>query len=199
MARSRYGANALPGGRNASITNASGPHRPDPMARSFLGDTANPAGIGGVEIFENCYGMPRYCGWQQVAGANTIAAGAAGTVSVLPTVSPYFEPKAVYMFGVDPDAFGTNLRFLVGAVTVGGSPQLAINNLVPAAASTDVLLSDVFNRSDEPLLVEWATFSTTGLARELQVSIFNPNATAVRVYIVCWGNAVQDITQKTLG
>jgi hypothetical protein len=188
MARSRYGANALPGGRNASITNASGPHRPDPMARSFLGDTANPAGIGGVEIFENCYGMPRYCGWQQVAGANTIAAGAAGTVSVLPTVSPYFEPKAVYMFGVDP-----------GAVTVGGSPQLAINNLVPAAASTDVLLSDVFNRSDEPLLVEWATFSTTGLARELQVSIFNPNATAVRVYIVCWGNAVQDITQKTLG
>jgi len=75
-------------------------------------------------------------------------------VSVVPTVSPFFEPKAVYLFGIDPAAPGTNLRFTVGAVTVGGSPQLAINTLTPGgggAGSPAELLSDVFNRSAEPL------------------------------------------------
>lgn len=154
------------------------------------------AGQGGVETYPGCYGLPTYCGWQQVAGSVDIAASTAGVVSVVPTVSPFFEPKAVYLFGIDPNAPGTNLRFTIGAVTVGGVPQLAINTLTPAgggAASPAEILSDVFNRSDEPLLVNWSVFSTVGLARELQISVFNLNQQAVRIFACIWGNAVTSL------
>jgi len=154
------------------------------------------AGQGGVETYPGCYGLPTYCGWQQVAGSADIAARTAGVVSVVPTVSPFFEPKAVYLFGIDPNAPGTNLRFTVGAVTVGGSPQLAINTLTPAgggAASPAELLSDVFNRSDEPLLVNWSVFSTVGLARELQISVFNLNQQDMVIFACIWGNAVTSL------
>jgi len=154
------------------------------------------AGQGGVETYPGCYGLPTYCGWQQVAGSADIVAGQPGVVSVVPTVSPFFEPKAVYLFGIDPAAPGTNLRFTVGAVTVGGSPQLAINTLTPGgggAGSPAELLSDVFNRSDEPLLVNWSVFSTIGLARELQISVFNLNAQDIRIFACIWGNAVTSL------
>lgn len=154
------------------------------------------AGQGGVETYPGCYGLPTYCGWQQVAGSVDIAATTAGVLSVVPAVSPFFEPKAVYLFGIDPAAPGTNLRFTIGAVTVGGSPQLAINTLTPAgggAASPAELLSDVFNRSDEPLLCNWSVFSTVGLARELQISLFNLNAQPIRVFGAIWGNAVTSL------
>ncbi len=154
------------------------------------------AGQGGVETYPGCYGLPTYCGWQQVAGSNNIAATTAGVISIVPTVSPFFEPKAIYLFGIDPAAPGTNLRFTVGAVTVGGSPQLAINTLTPAGggpASPAELLSDVFNRSDEPLLVNWSVFSTIGLARELQISVFNLNAVQIRIFACIWGNAVTSL------
>jgi len=154
------------------------------------------AGQGGVETYPGCYGLPTYCGWQQVAGFANVAAGAIGVVSVLPTVSPYFEPKAIYLFGIDPAAPGTNLRFTIGAVTVGGSPQLAINTLAPtggAVAGPGELLSDVFNRSDEPLLVNWSVFSTNGLARELQITVFNLNGQEIRIFACVWGNAVSSL------
>jgi hypothetical protein len=153
------------------------------------------AGQGGVETYPGCYGLPTYCGWQQVAGVDTIAARTAGIVSVVPTVSPFFEPKAVYLFGIDPAAPGTNFRFTVGAVTVGGSPQLAINTLVPVGGTpaSPELLSDVFNRSDEPLLVNWSVFSTIGLARELQISVFNLNNAPIQIFACVWGNAVTSL------
>lgn len=154
------------------------------------------AGQGGVETYPGCYGLPTYCGWQQVAGSVNIGGTTAGVLSVVPTVSPFFEPKAVYLFGIDPDAPGTNLRFTIGAVTVGGSPQLAINTLTPAGggvASPAELLSDVFNRSDEPLLCNWSVFSTVGLARELQISLFNLNQQDIRVFACIWGNAVTSL------
>ena len=150
------------------------------------------AGQGGVETYPGCYGLPTYCGWQQVAGSVLIAGVTAGVLSVVPTVSPFFEPKAVYLFGIDPNAPGTNLRFTIGAVTVGGSPNLAINTLTPGAGGA-VLLSDVYNRSDEPLLVNWSVFSTIGLARELQISVFNLNAQQIRIYAAVWGNAVTSL------
>lgn len=159
------------------------------------GDKFN-AGQGGVETYPGCYGLPTYCGWQQVAGSADINAVTAGVVSVVPTVSPFFEPKAVYLFGIDPNAPGTNLRFTVGAVTVGGSPQLAINTLTPTgggAGSPAELLSDVFSRSDEPLMVNWSVFSTVGLARELQISVFNLNNQAIRIFACVWGNAVTSL------
>ena len=154
------------------------------------------AGEGGVETYPGCYGLPTYCGWQQVAGTATIPAAQDGVLTVLPTVSPYFEPKAVYLFGIDPNAPGTNLRFTIGAVTVGGSPQMAINKTIPTGTGVGggELLSDVFNRSDEPLLINWSVFSTTGLARELQINLFNLNAaTDIQVFACIWGNAVSSL------
>lgn len=150
------------------------------------------AGQGGVETYPGCYGLPTYCGWQQVAGSVDIGALTNGVLSVVPTVSPFFEPKAIYLFGIDPNAPGTNLRFTVGAVTVGGSPQLAINTLVPTGLGAE-LLSDMFNQMLEPLLVNWSVFSTVGLARELQISIFNLNGVAIRVFACIWGNAVTSL------
>lgn len=150
------------------------------------------AGQGGVETYPGCYGLPTYCGWQQVAGSVIIAGDQPGVLSVVPTVSPFFEPKAVYLFGIDPDSPGTNFRFTVGAVTVGGSPQLAINTLTPTGAGAE-LLSDCFNRADEPLLVNWSVFSTIGLARELQMSLFNLNAQPIQVFAAIWGNAVTSL------
>lgn len=168
-----------------------------PMPTMQNGGQKFSAGQGGVETYPGCYGLPTYCGWQQVAGIQNIVAATAGVLTVLPTVSPYFEPKAVYLFGIDPTAPGTNLRFTVGAVTVGGAPQLAINNLAPdggvAGGPLSELLSDMFNRGDQPLLVNWSVFSTTGLARELQTSLFNLNAVAIRIYACVWGNAVSSL------
>ena len=151
---------------------------------------SDPAGEGGVEMMTNCYGLPSYCGWQQVAGVQDVLTAVAGVVTVTPTTSPYFEPKAVYMFGIDPAAPGTNLRFTVGSVDVGGAPQLAISSVpTGGAAANPELLSDVFNRSDEPLLVSWAIISTVALARQLTVDVFNLNAVTMRIFVQVWGNA----------
>ena len=164
------------------------PQMPDPPDQFY-------AGQGGVETYPGCYGLPTYCGWQQVAGTVDIAPTTDGVLPILPTVSPYFEPKAIYLFGIDPAAPGTNLRFTIGAVTVGGSPQMAINKTIPTGTGVGggELLSDVFNRSDEPLLVNWSVFSTTGLARELNINLFNLNAVTIRVFACVWGNAVSSL------
>jgi len=190
-----YGGSQVPAmGGMGSPGRGRGPGSGDPT----FGNQKFSAGQGGVETYPGCYGLPTYCGWQQVAGIQNIAGGVAGVVTVLPTVSPYFEPKAVYLFGIDPAAPGTNLRFTIGAVTVGGSPQMAINNLAPdggvAGGALSELLSDVYNRGDQPLLVNWSVFSTTGLARELQLNLFNLNlATPIRIFACVWGNAVSSL------
>lgn len=173
---------------NSPARRGRGPSHSDPT----FGGGKFSAGQGGVDTYSDCYGLPTYCGWQQVAFAQQVAATTAATIPINPVVAPYFEPKAVYGFGIDANAPGTNLRFTIGAVTVGGSPMLAINTLTPGAVGA-VMLSDVFNRSDEPLLVNWSVFSTLGLARELQISVFNLNNTAINIYWVIWGNAVSSM------
>lgn len=197
------GVPAYAGSQRAAFAEQAGPMRGrGPGVPSYpepgfgFGEDKFYAGQGGVETYPGCYGLPTYCGWQQVAGSNDLAANVPGIVSVVPTVSPYFEPKAIYLFGIDPAAPGTNLRFTVGAVTIGGSPQLAINTMAPAGGgplSPAELLSDVFNRSDEPLLINWSVFSTIGLARELQISVFNLNAVEIRIFACIWGNAVTSL------
>jgi hypothetical protein len=190
VANGNYG-----GSQVAAVSNSGMRGRPQAQVTPTFGREGEKfyAGQGGVETYPGCYGLPTYCGWQQVAGSVNIAANSNGVLSVVPTVSPFFEPKAVYLFGIDPLAPGTNLRFTVGAVTVGGAPQLAINTLAPTGLGAE-LLSDMFNRGDDPLLVNWSVFSTIGLARELQISIFNLNAaTQIRVFACIWGNAVSSL------
>lgn len=181
----RFAAAGAGGGAGGSIVSSGRDTCGPQYARG-----SDPAGEGGVETMPHCYGLPSYCGWQQVAGIGNIGAGVAGVVTCVPTTSPYFEPKAVYMFGIDPTAPGTNLRFTIGSVDVGGAPQLAISRVPDGGATANgELLSDVFNRSDEPLLVSWAIFSTQALARQLTFDVFNLNAVGIRIFVQVWGNA----------
>lgn len=148
-------------------------------------------GQGGVEVYPKCYrGRFEYCGWQLLGGSSDVAPQSVGTVSVNPTVVEHFDPRSMYMFGIDPAAPGTNLRFTVGAITVGGEPQWANNNPRPTGLGSE-LLSDVFNRSDQPLLIyNWAIFSTPALGSPLVFDVFNLNAVTLRIYISIWGNAM---------
>ncbi len=182
----RFSANsAASGGVGGSIVSAGQQTCGPEYARGM-----DPAGEGGVETFPHCYGLPSYCGWQQVAGSQNVVANTAGQITVVPTVSPYFEGKAIYMFGIDAAAPGTNLRFTVSDVSVGGAPQLAISGAATGMAGAAELLSDVFNRSDEPLLISWAIFSTVALARQLTIDVFNINAAVnIDIWVAIWGNA----------
>lgn len=150
-------------------------------------------GQGGVDVYPGCYrGRFEYCGWQLLGGVSDVAPLSAGRVSVNPTIVEHFDPKAIYMFGINPANPGTNLRFTIGAITVGGRPQWANNDPTPDGIGAE-LLSDVFNRSDEPLLAHnWAIFSTPALGSPLVFDVFNLNTVTLRVYISIWGNAMTE-------
>lgn len=92
-----------------------------PGRRSTLNAGGRPRG-GGYRFSSGGVGFTQYAGQhslppyaheripdiapkrlQQIGGNSIIEAKTAGTVSVMPMVSPYFEPKAVSMFAVDPE------------------------------------------------------------------------------------------------
>jgi hypothetical protein len=96
------------------------------------------------------------------------------------------------MFGIDPNSPSTNLRFTVAAITAGGQPQFANNKIVADGTGSEIL-SDVFNRSDNPLIVNnWSVISTDALGAQLKFDIFNFNASTIRIFITLWGNAMPD-------
>lgn len=150
-------------------------------------------GAGGVESYPSCYGTRyEYCGWDIVGGSGDIPPMSQGSIQVVPTVAEHFDPKAVYMFGIDPNNPSTNLRFTIAAITAGGRPQFA-NNKIVADGTGGELLSDVFNRSDNPLMVNsWSVVSTDALGAQLKFDIFNFNASTIRIFITLWGNAMPD-------
>ena len=137
-----------------------------------------------------------FTGWQQVAGSVDVRGLTSGILKVVPTVTPFFEPRAVYIFGTELHRPSICRRFTVGAVTVGGSPQLAVNTCNPlggGAASPYELISDVFCRPDQPLLVNWSVFSTATFDRELEIYLFNLNKEAIRVFACVWGDSLSDL------
>lgn len=144
-------------------------------------------------MYPQCYrGRYEYCGWQLLGNSADIAPLSAGTIAVNPTIVEHFDPKALYMFGIDPASPGTNLRFTVGAITIGGEAQWANDNPRPNGLGAE-LLSDVFNRSDQPVLVSnWAIISTPALGSPLVFDVFNLNAITIRIYISIWGNAMTE-------
>lgn len=151
--------------------------------------------IKDAEIETTIY-APVYVGWQKVGGSALIPGNTAGVVRVVPTISPFFEPKAVAMLAVDASDPSTTRRFTVGAVTVGGSPQLAINTLHPqggCSKSPVELISDMFDYPHLPQLVNWSVFSTAGLGRELDIAVFNKNDQDIEVFACVWGNAVTSL------
>jgi len=199
MTMKRYGQTAMPaarGGIGGSIVNSG--EACFPMDAVRAGQTP---GESGLQTFPSCYGLPAYCGWQQVGGSVNVGANAPATLVIFPTITPYFEPKAIYLFGISQADPSTNARFTVNTVTVGGAPQLAIQNDTPLAAGGggQVLLSDVFSRSDEPLLVNWSTFSTNGLAKELNLVVSNLNDFDITVFACIWGNATDVLEAVYVG
>lgn len=150
-------------------------------------------GLAGVEVRPRCHSSRfEHCGWQLVGGSGDIQLFPAGRVPVLPIVSEHFDPRSIYIFGIDPANPSINLRFTVGAITVGGEPQTANNTTNPTGLGAE-LLSDFFNRGDQPLMVyNWAVISTAALGSPLVFDIFNPNASVLRVFISIWGNGMTD-------
>lgn len=97
--------------------------------------------------------------------------GSRGVLVFAPTDTPYFVPERLKWSVRDNEGYSQDLR--VGAITVGGSPQMGINSLTrgdefgkyrPSVSITD--LSDASG---------WSVCSTPGLSRELQMAVWNSN------------------------
>ena len=130
--------------------------------------------------------------WYPLSGRAVIPAKSAGVVSIVPNLTPYFEPRAVRIYGYDEDRPSLNRRFVVNAVEIGKSPQMALH--WPRISNDSVgVLSDVFNRSGDPLRVPWACFSTRGLARELEIHVYNMNSRPIAVNATAFGKGVTSL------
>ncbi len=135
--------------------------------------------------------------YQILGMVNAIPACSWGEIRVSPTVSPYFDPKAISMKGLDSQCPGTNVRFTVGDVSVGGMAQMATSSRygsadAGAADGSTEILSDVFS-GENPMPVNWATISTPALARDLVIRVFNPNPIEIKVFTTLWGNVMDRI------
>lgn len=147
------------------------------------------AGSAGLEIHEGCYGSPTFCDWQICANAETVPPLSRQTIDVLPIVCPHLNVRYVYMFGTVADSPSTNARFTIGAINVGGETQIAIDNPFPTATG-QVILSDVFNRSHQPIFTNWAIISTAAFGAPLAFDVFNLNAAPINIYITLYGIAM---------
>ena len=93
--------------------------------------------------------------------------GDQGVMSFNSVDGPYFKPHRIRWSVMDDSGHTHDLR--VGSVTVGGSPQLAITSLVKGESKPSVSHRDLSDAST------WSLASGSGLARELQISVWNSN------------------------
>lgn len=179
--------------------NGSG-RRPNPrggtIVRAAPGDNCNPTG-GGAPINEHCYRTgQRLCDMQHVGGAllNQAANAAFGPIIIVPTNTAYFEPVAaevVVSQNANPNA---NSRVRFTAVTIGQSPQEPIDNRAPVVGTLAFFWSDHFLPNDYgPRPVSWGIFSLAAQAKDLQIWGFNPNAVAVDICWMIYGNAMDNL------
>lgn len=119
-------------------------------------------------------------------GAISLNAKSQGVLSIFPSRYPYFEPKYVRIKALDPYDPDREMELRIGAVTVGGSPQLAINNLAPDDRVSTAIRADDIDGS----FVNWSVFSTVGLARELQMNLYNPNRDRILIFACLEGYEV---------
>jgi len=122
----------------------------------------------------------------QAFGSVTIGPNQSGVCMIEPPRTPFFEPKRCKIICLNLDDPRESLDLKIGAVTIGGSPQLAINTLTPMSDSNGIRPSDID-------IVDWSVFSTAGLAREVQFSLYNPNDKRVAVFIYVEGLDVPDL------
>ncbi len=122
-------------------------------------------------------------------GSVTINPRSPGVCVVTPPNSPYFQPKRCRIACVDLANPAVSLDLKIGAVTIGGSPQLAINELRPDEGSQGLRPADLD-------YVNWTVFSTPGLAREPQFVLYNPNDIQAAVFVCLEGFDVDDMNQE---
>lgn len=168
--------------------------RQDEILRYLLDDTnpeTYPSGGTALGLYVD-KGTIEGRDWQTLSGSAVVPAKSAGIVTIIPNLTPYFEPRAVRIYGYDEAKPSLNRRFVVNAVEVGKSPQLAAH--WPRLDNASVgALSDVFNRSGDPLRVLWSLFSTRGLARELEIHVYNINDKPIVVNATTFGKGVTSI------
>ena len=125
--------------------------------------------------------IPEINGLTPILGIKKIKAKTSETVRI---ASPgNFHPRCVYMVGATDIGSDAYRRFTVGSIRVGHHSQLSVDTEPNGTAETGELLSDVFNRSDEPLAVNWQTVDADGL----KVRAFNVNDEDVYVFVCIWG------------
>lgn len=144
-----------------------------------------------------------YCGWQRLGATIEIPPNSHADIHVIPQLSPFFEPKAVRLYGCYADDPSIRARYLVHDVRVGGSPQLAtitsFGKFKGVPFPNGGLFSDVFSRDRDPALVNWSVFSTYGLARELKISLSNfDEKRAIIASSAVWDNAVTSLDSLIL-
>ncbi len=160
-----------------------------------LDDACEPTRIdSGAPNRTSCYRRGvQLCDMQRVGGAilGVAANAATGAIQIVPTNTPFFEPVAAECVVTETGNPNANRRVRITSVAVGGSPQEAIDNRAPVAATAAFFWSDHFLPGDYgPRPVQWAVFSTVANTKPLEIFGFNPNAVQVDIEWIVYGNAL---------
>lgn len=150
----------------------------------------------GPTTYQHCYrNGQQLCDLTRLgSAAHNIGAGAAGLITVVPTNTQYFEPVAAFVIGTENANPNTNVRFRLTSVEIAGSPQEAIDDRAPTAATTQYLLSDTYTPTDYgPWPVQWGVFSVAALTKPLVIHVFNQQAVPIDVNVVVFGNPLDHL------
>lgn len=119
----------------------------------------------------------------------SVPGATASTVTVVPSNTPYFAPRRVRIVAVSESEPWEKVDLKITAVVIGGSPQMHFNTLTPGPGSMGV-------HPEEIDVVNWASFSTVGLARELRFTVYNPNDCKIIVCICIEGYAHAELDEE---
>ena len=127
---------------------------------------------------------------EKVFSAKSLQPGEVGVFSAVPLETPFFFPHRVKIKAVSPEDPNREMDMKIGAVTIGGSPQMAINSLTPGPESPSIRAQDLD-------IVSWSAFSTVGLARELQMTVLNPNKERLIAFLCIEGEGFSTLGSET--
>lgn len=130
--------------------------------------------------------------YQTLGSVAEVPALSSYDIRISPQTVPYFQAKRISMRAIDPAVPACNMRFTVGSVEVGGAPQLASQEWSTMGGRDGgcEILGDHFA---EETIVDWATFSTAALARELVIRVHNPNSVPIKIF-----TTIEGIAKSTL-